>query len=950
MKHPVCIRWILAWMAALLLVACGGDGDTGAPPSGDSVKSRIYSLAAPSGQLLPGDSPSQWTLLLDQPHSKAFWFEDRPRRGSGEQTLADYVQSTWAQAYGATMPNATLHFQQPGNTDLQGIYANLGRPTYDAAAKQLRIPVTVIANSVQTDGRPVPLSQPLLQVLNNDAGGQGSAFYLQHSERASVRPEGTNGQYQVVLSGVADSTLLATSAPGRHHQARPTADFSTLWNSSFAGNPPNAALYGNTSTGQVQLFFFTLGAPRYDAAARTISYTATAVGTGPTQGVQLAQAVLNIDSAPLASAFSIECKDYNGKPVMVGPKTISIHNNSNQTIYPVVAIGAKPIDQWVQGCLRTNDSYTDLNDYKLFVNEDSGLPPNASVTLTLPLFSELTGPETGRISWWNGGRVILADKKEGLNQTDEKRLQQIPKGVSCEGRSTNCQMSVYSQQGGPPPNIYAQLTEYTFGDSVTLPGQSTRLLKPDNVGYNISYVDQIYMPVAIGPKNNPYIGYSGSTKPLDEFRTALDAFLTGPSGEGWPVYNMHERRIPSAYNIFAERDGTLSPTANVPAKPKEGFPPVLTVLKCARADCTDEEIKSLRYGESVQRIQNLWGSCVDWGAEDLSKYVTARVDCPSDLREKLTVVHRFFAKNHADYLAMYRSGRCNGSQPQRPTFDFWQAITHIYGWVPFNEGCGAGANPLAETQMPGWNHAAVQFMYIHDLQYNYQRPAVIANPALLFNPYVKLVHQDLGMTAYGFSVDDAVGFMSELGDGLVFSVGGVNGLENPEQFNYADGFSLVIGAPAVLGQQLDQPLIKKYGVCVVNRQPGDLQCANPQQDVAMPANSQIAGFRVGTVKSGSQSGYPLVVRFTDLDDNVYTFRVNQKFAVCPPGAETATCPTNRDHIVDKSACVVTDSSGNKLPKSDQWCVGANPNQQRDAKEAQVVKNFISFPDPVRFLP
>jgi hypothetical protein len=30
----------------------------------------------------------------------------------------------------------------------------------------------------------------------------------------------------------------------------------------------------------------------------------------------------------------------------------------------------------------------------------------------------------------------------------------------------------------------------------------TRVLNPDNVGYNISYVDHVYLPVAIAPKNN----------------------------------------------------------------------------------------------------------------------------------------------------------------------------------------------------------------------------------------------------------------------------------------------------------------------------------------------------------------------------------------------------------------------------------------------------------------
>lgn len=959
MKPLTWMRGMAVAVAALLLAACGGgDGPTPAAPDA-SMSSRIYMLAAPSGQLQPGDSPTQWTLVLDQPEPSAFWFEDRPLRGSGEQALADYVGATWPQAYGSIAPHATLHFQKAGDADLQALYAALGRPAYDAAARQLRVPLTIHANSVQTDGGALNIANLFLQVLNNAVDDQGAAFYLQHAGQATLQPEGASGQYRLVLEGVVDTTLLVSSAPSRYNAGRSTADFSAAWNDSFAGSAPNAAFYGSTSTGEVRLYFLTLGAPRYDAATRTLSYAATVLGGGgPGQALALEQVTLNIDSAPFVATASIQCKDYNGNPVAVPPKTISLYNNSQSVIYPVLTVGEKPIDQWLQGCFRTREPYTDTHFYKLFVNEGTGLAPQTSVTITLPLYSELAAPEQGHITWWNGGRVTLADDNTRLQQVGDHRLQAIPQGLACQGRATDCRLSVYSRRDGLPVNIYAQLSEYTFGDSVEVSGQSQRLLKPDNVGYNISYVDHVYMPVAIGVKNNPYIGYSGSALSLERFKAALRAFLTGPTGQGWPVYNMTELRLPSGYNIFAERDGTLSPKDDVPVKPPaippaaEGFPPVLTVLECLQGRCTDEQKATRHFGEAVQRMQNLWGSCVDWGAEDVSKYVTADIHCGrpelSDLREKLRAVYRFFAQSHANYLQMYREGKCSGTVPQRPVFNYWEAITHIYGWVPFNEGCGADANPLAETKIAGWDHAKIQFMYIHDLQYNYLNPAYAHAPELQFNPYVKLIHQDLGMSAYGFSVDDAVGFMSELGDGLIFAVGSPNGLENQEQFNYSDGFSVAIGVTALLERNPTQPLLKRYGVCVLNRSASDPQCENINQDVVMPGNSQISGFRVGTVKSGAQSGYPLKIRFTDLDDNVYTLRVNEPFATCPADLDDSKCPTNKERIVDQESCIVIDRNGKEAEKSKEWCRGANPNQKREKKEAQVIKNFLSFPEPVDY--
>ncbi|MDX3894731.1 hypothetical protein [Pusillimonas sp.] len=649
------------------------------------------------------------------------------------------------------------------------------------------------------------------------------------------------------------------------------------------------------------------------------------------------------DSGPVTSpppaSNVVACKDYDGNEVSVTPKTITVYNNSTGTIYPVVATSKNSKNEWIQGCFRTAEPYPTDYVYKLYVNEGEGIPPNSSVTITLPLYSELA--EKRYVTWWNGGRVVLADRSERLLGKEDTALQ-TPNGVTCQGHNTVCELSTYSSDVQFPENIYAQLSEYTFGDSIIPNGQSLRLLKPENVGYNISYVDHVYMPVAIGPKNNPYIGYSGSAQPVASFRNELTAFLASTSvGEGWPVYNLEELKLPGGYNIFAQRSGTLPPSDNVPVKPIDGYPPVLTVLKCINGDCTEQQKKSLHYGEAVQRMQNLWGSCVDWN-EDLSPYVTENVACPTDMADRMEVVRQFFVQNHQNYLTMYSEGKCEGSTPQKPAFNYWEAMMHIYGWVPFNEGCGADANALADTKIPGWDHAKVQSMYIHELQYNHQQTAVQINPKLLFNPYVQLIHDDLKMNAYGFSVDDAVGFMSELGDGLIFAVGGTEGLENNEQFSYENGFTLKVGVPQSKDGHPNEPLIKKYGVCVLNHDAKDLKCEADKQDVDMPDNSQIAGFRVGTVAS-----YPIQLRFTDLDDNVYSLRVNTKFAPCPEDMAESQCPTNRTGLVDKTSCLVTDSSGTKHPKSDAWCEGADPNQKR---EKQLTKNYLSFPDPVNFLP
>ncbi|WP_222946875.1 hypothetical protein [Caballeronia sp. EK] len=636
---------------------------------------------------------------------------------------------------------------------------------------------------------------------------------------------------------------------------------------------------------------------------------------------------------------TIVCKDYDGNSVQVKPKTVTIYNNaSGSTIYPVLSTSKNAVNEWIQGCLRSADPYPTKYVYKLYVNEGRGIPPGSSVTITLPLYSRLA--DDRYITWWNGGRVVLADQVDRLRNEPDEALP-TPEGVSCRGNNSECSLTTYSSDVQFPENIFAQLSEYTFGDSVIPPGQAERLLKPENVGYNISYVDHVYMPVAIGPKSNPYIGFSGSDASLPYFRNKIASFLNSSLGKGWPVYNLSQLKLPGGYNIFAQRTGTLPPSDNVPVKPAKGFPPVLTVQSCIEGKCSEEEKAAVHFGDSVQRLQNLWGSCVDWD-EDVSEYVTQKVSCPDALRNKLSVVKQFYTQNHQQYLKLYANGQCAGSQESAPVpFNYWEAVKHIYGWVPFNEGCGAGANPLAETKIPGWDHAAVQSLYIHDLQYNYQNPSVTNES--IFNPYVQLVHGEdyLSMDAYAFSVDDAVGFMSELGDGLIFAVGGGNGLENQQHFSYADGFSVAIGVPSSMVGNVTMPLIKKYGVCAINSNTSDPGCQNNRQNVTMPENSQIAGFRVGTV-----SNYPVKVQFTDLRNNIYSFVVQSKFAACPDSLNPSQCPANRSAIFDKQSCLVTTSQGTKHAKSDDWCKNANPNQQR---EKQLTKNFLSFPQPVDFM-
>ena len=111
----------------------------------------------------------------------------------------------------------------------------------------------------------------------------------------------------------------------------------------------------------------------------------------------------------------------------------------------------------------------------------------------------------------------------------------------------------------------------------------------------------------------------------------------------------------------------------------------------------------------------------------------------------------------------------------------------------------------------------------------------------------------------------------------------------------------------------------------------------------MPVNTQIAGFRIGTVES-----YPVKVRFTDLNDNLYTFVIKAQFPEC----KARECLPDKALVIDQADCRVVDGSGALHPKSSSWCGSAYPYQSRDpqAKDAQTTKNFLQSGVPVDYQP
>jgi hypothetical protein len=542
---------------------------------------------------------------------------------------------------------------------------------------------------------------------------------------------------------------------------------------------------------------------------------------GPTAGLRLLTLTLLglLGFASRAPAIAaIQCGDSQ-------PYTLKIFNDSNvYNIYPVIATPTNDADEWLQGAAQILDSqkatltYGHKFVYRIYINPTVGIAPHGSVTVTLPLCSQLAAdPDPTKpdqyINWWNGGRVYVYDNLFSFKEPPQELTADFTKdqanpvspltsGPACAGCSV-ANPPIYKSEIALPANDPAQLTEYTLtgldkGDKTKNPDPMWKLV-PGIVDYDISYVDHVYLPAAMGPIGNPDIGYIGSIQEVGIFRQIMDSFLL--NYDGWPRYlhplsHQPYLRIPGAYNAFAQYN------------PKE-----MTVIT--------------KPGAAITKLGDLWTACTTSDASD-------------PICHGIRTVNDFFLKNYDNYRKLVESGNCNPPQKPLRTPTLKDMLTHVYGWVPWNEHCsgGAAANDLALDR----DFQKVHKAYIA-LQYS--------KPLGTFNPYVNLVHGTdyLDMPgSYAFSVDDDVGNMLVGGTGIIITVGGSGGLDNDVQYDKSKLVNVNLGDPEPLK---DRPLWSQYGFCQ----------GMPVRDISKGVlNLQITSVR-----------FPCVFGMTDQDGRTYTF-------------------------------------------------------------------------------
>ena len=502
----------------------------------------------------------------------------------------------------------------------------------------------------------------------------------------------------------------------------------------------------------------------------------------------MAFAILIFGGSP-AAAQAPNCTNGQTPPNM----TVEIFNNSTtDNIYPVLFAGApSETDTWIQACFQLKDDqlrgnpFPRATQYRMYINccgsGENGIPPGGSATITLPLYSPLVSSINPKLSgqlvdWWQGGGINFY-RAPSTGTTPPAVLQQhwaVDQNGNAITLTNNpptcggCILHFFKAPASIPNSDPQQLTEHSLGaqpinPNHLMPGQPARLWVPDNVDYDVSYVNYVYMPIVMEPFGNTLIGYIGSPTALSDFDAAIGKWYASPLGTDWPLYKNTTGKIPSALEIF---------------------------LNTAAFDNTNEFNPAPVNSLPFMAMTKEWEACVNQNGGDpicpLIRRVTALLNANYENYERVGTFDRHTWKE---------VWGCTG-EPVKKTERL--LLAHLYGWTPFLENCkNTAANQLYHT--PGYSNPRLPLNYevvkadfdelqywINVLQGNYGK----------FDPYVALIHGPDYINApytYAYSVDDAVGNMQTDGTGMIIAVGGTQNLPNPDHatpnVNFPFGYS-----------------------------------------------------------------------------------------------------------------------------------------------------------------
>ena len=564
------------------------------------------------------------------------------------------------------------------------------------------------------------------------------------------------------------------------------------------------------------------------------------------------------------NAFSCEPEDqfpckklriYNNHPT--DPLNPANERRIYAFIQSYIQTGGDHADLWLQAYFKIIDwdsnfisprkfATTRLRRGYIEIGNDEGIAPGQWVEVTIPFYTKLlpvTEDDRGKIpdqyiDWWNSGRVYFFDSQAAYHSVKVTNAinppppappipgaglppapvtvlanARVPSCTSSDGKK--CSVPLFENAIEPLSGIPFQLQEYSLASAegpplnTSLPGPTKTKIDLSYVNYNVSSLDSVFLPVAMGPLTKagdsvnlgvtppvpvPYVGTSLTTH---QFRQTLKMFSN--DGNNWPFFvpayydDMDHPgfpsssakacslapftltsayrwpKLPGAFNVLTES----YQGARLDDKGNTVYPPVPPVLNSNPRNYKDKYTTNActlptpapfvdppKRGVAGKAFIELWNKCYP-----------STLDTSQTCKDIRTVADLFLNKSY------FANPACKTPVETPPFYITMQAV---YGWVPIvNRGC-TGVD--LKTDVTAYKDAALAYCR---LQYNYVTLPQSEKAVYTFNPYTALIHAPyspvfgggLKSSAYAFSIDDKLSFKHVVADGIILTIAGTHGLE-----------------------------------------------------------------------------------------------------------------------------------------------------------------------------
>lgn len=440
-------------------------------------------------------------------------------------------------------------------------------------------------------------------------------------------------------------------------------------------------------------------------------------------------------------------------------KHITFINNTGNTIYPVLrAANANEIYSYPSDPV--NREYRAYIGYQQADGQRYlGLKPAHAITVPVPQ------------AFWDAGTHHLATVNplsQGVFHHDKNALQFVVETPETPGGLLLLYRADQASNFGP--DAPSQFFEPTFRDP------SLKKAAPSEqatfIDYDVSYVDNMLLPVALEASlpDKTAVGYIGSGMPVEAMQHLIQDFVSGKllgnyfGGRGWPQYYQPDTsatgiKIPSGYHVFSDsplKNGRSSYDQNKylltsGSQTEDDIVSNLTSRWFAWAkyhyDISKGTVPAIRLSEQVQNfdlhIDNSQRAAVF--AKTVYEVIQGFSSAMPGVNKAADLIQYIIGFTPAPTVSVDKIQHLNGPVQSllRGVTDYKDASQRLW-WYPDPAGT--------------------------DAKYN-------------LDPFVWFVHSKLGMTGYGFSIDDAVGnFQVPNASHLYVSIGGLGSLPNKQPY------------------------------------------------------------------------------------------------------------------------------------------------------------------------